>query len=47
MNLEFIICDDDGVSVFLEALKDRPQRKAQPAQPANEPAERADEPMEQ
>lgn len=45
-DLEFTIYDDDDVSPFLEGLEERPQRKAQPAQPADEPAEKADEPME-
>ncbi|XP_032347242.1 LOW QUALITY PROTEIN: proteasome subunit alpha type-1-like [Camelus ferus] len=45
-DLEFMIYDDDDVSPFLEGLEERPQRKAQPAQPADEPAEKADEPME-
>uniref|UniRef100_A0A8C6EKD9 Proteasome subunit alpha type-1 n=1 Tax=Microcebus murinus TaxID=30608 RepID=A0A8C6EKD9_MICMU len=44
-DLEFTIYDDD-VSPFLEGLEERPQGKAQPAQPADEPAEKADEPME-
>nr|KAF6343040.1 hypothetical protein mPipKuh1_010760 [Pipistrellus kuhlii] len=46
-DLEFMIYnDDDDVSPFLEGLEERPQRKAQPAQPADEPAEKADEPIE-
>nr|XP_055191852.1 proteasome subunit alpha type-1-like [Nyctereutes procyonoides] len=45
-DLEFTIYDDDDVSPFLEGLEERPQRKAQPAQPADEPAEKADEPTE-
>ncbi|KAM8911142.1 proteasome subunit alpha type-1-like [Lycaon pictus] len=45
-DLEVTIYDDDDVSLFLEGLEERPQRKAQPAQPADEPAEKADEPME-
>ncbi|CAD7683187.1 unnamed protein product [Nyctereutes procyonoides] len=45
-DLEFTIYDEDDVSPFLEGLEERPQRKAQPAQPADEPAEKADEPME-
>ncbi|XP_006865888.1 PREDICTED: proteasome subunit alpha type-1 [Chrysochloris asiatica] len=45
-DLEFTIYDDDDVSPFLEGLEERPQRKAQPAQPSDEPAEKADEPME-
>ncbi|XP_041587283.1 proteasome subunit alpha type-1-like [Vulpes lagopus] len=45
-DLEFMIYDDDDVSLFLEGPEERPQRKAQPAQPADEPAEKADEPME-
>ncbi|XP_036270092.1 LOW QUALITY PROTEIN: proteasome subunit alpha type-1-like [Pipistrellus kuhlii] len=38
--------DDDDVSPFLDGLEERPQIKAQPAEPAEEPAEKADEPME-
>ena len=45
-DLEFAIYDDDDISPFLESLEERPQRKAQPAQPADEPSEKADEPME-
>ncbi|EHA97307.1 Proteasome subunit alpha type-1 [Heterocephalus glaber] len=48
-DLEFTLYDDDDgddVSPFLEGLEERPQRKAQPAQLADEPAEKADEPME-
>uniref|UniRef100_A0A2K6JMH4 Proteasome 20S subunit alpha 1 n=1 Tax=Rhinopithecus bieti TaxID=61621 RepID=A0A2K6JMH4_RHIBE len=46
-DLEFTIYDDDdNVSLFLEGLEERPQRKVQPAQPADEPAEKNDEPME-
>uniref|UniRef100_A0A8P0TPD1 Proteasome 20S subunit alpha 1 n=1 Tax=Canis lupus familiaris TaxID=9615 RepID=A0A8P0TPD1_CANLF len=45
-DLEFTIYDDDDVSPFLEGLEERPQRRAQPAQPDDEPAEKADKPME-
>ncbi|KAM6157725.1 proteasome subunit alpha type-1-like [Rhynchocyon petersi] len=45
-DLEITIYDNDDVSLFLEGLEERPQRKAQPAQPSDEPAEKADEPME-
>uniref|UniRef100_A0A2K5BW56 Proteasome subunit alpha type-1 n=1 Tax=Aotus nancymaae TaxID=37293 RepID=A0A2K5BW56_AOTNA len=44
--LEFTIYEDDDVSPFLEGLEGKPQRQAQPAQPADKPAEKADEPME-
>uniref|UniRef100_A0A8C4W729 Proteasome 20S subunit alpha 1 n=1 Tax=Gopherus evgoodei TaxID=1825980 RepID=A0A8C4W729_9SAUR len=42
--MEFTIYDDDDVSPFLEGLEERPQRKLAP--PAEEPAEKAEEPME-
>lgn len=45
-DLEFTIYDDDDVSPSYRRSEERPQRKAQPAQPADEPAEKADEPME-
>ncbi|VCW78891.1 unnamed protein product [Gulo gulo] len=45
-DLEFTIYDDDDVSPFLGGLEERPQRKAQSALPADEPAEKADEPVE-
>nr|XP_037864629.1 proteasome subunit alpha type-1-like [Chlorocebus sabaeus] len=45
-DLEFTIYDDDDVPPFLKGLEERPQRKVQPAQPADEPAEKTDEPME-
>ncbi|CAO2582914.1 Proteasome subunit alpha type-1 [Lemmus lemmus] len=45
-DLEFTIYDDDDVSPFLDGLEERPQRKAQPSQAADEPAEKVDEPME-
>lgn len=44
-DLEFMIYDDD-ISPFLEDLEERPQTKAQPAQPADELAEKTDESME-
>uniref|UniRef100_A0A2K6UYE9 Proteasome subunit alpha type-1 n=1 Tax=Saimiri boliviensis boliviensis TaxID=39432 RepID=A0A2K6UYE9_SAIBB len=44
--LEFTIYEDDDVSPFLEGLEGKLQRQAQPAQPADKPAEKADEPME-
>nr|XP_009506669.1 PREDICTED: proteasome subunit alpha type-1 [Phalacrocorax carbo] len=43
-DMEFTIYDDDDVAPFLEGLEERPQRK--PAPPADEPAEKAEEPME-
>nr|XP_035931502.1 LOW QUALITY PROTEIN: proteasome subunit alpha type-1-like [Halichoerus grypus] len=45
-DLEITIYDDDDVSPFLEDLEERSQGKAQSAQPADEPAEKLDEPME-
>ncbi|KAF3827301.1 hypothetical protein GH733_002787 [Mirounga leonina] len=45
-DLEITIYDDDDVSPFLEGLEERSQRKAQPAEPADEPTEKLDEPME-
>ncbi|ELW47585.1 Proteasome subunit alpha type-1 [Tupaia chinensis] len=45
-DLEFTIYDDNDMSPFLEGLKERPQKKAQSAQSADEPAEKTDEPME-
>ncbi|XP_061466290.1 proteasome subunit alpha type-1 isoform X1 [Rhineura floridana] len=42
--MEFTIYDDDDVAPFLEGLEERPQRK--PAQPAEDTAEKAEEPME-
>ncbi|XP_040415563.1 proteasome subunit alpha type-1 isoform X1 [Cygnus olor] len=43
-DMEFTIYDDDDVAPFLEGLEERPQRK--PAAPADEPAEKSEEPME-
>ncbi|KFQ57172.1 Proteasome subunit alpha type-1, partial [Nestor notabilis] len=43
-DMEFTIYDDDDVAPFLEGLEERPQRK--PAPPADELAEKAEEPME-
>ncbi|XP_025890491.1 proteasome subunit alpha type-1 [Nothoprocta perdicaria] len=43
-DMEFTIYDDDDVALFLEGLEERPQRK--PAPPVDEPAEKAEEPME-
>ncbi|KAK9410035.1 proteasome subunit alpha type-1 [Crotalus adamanteus] len=42
--MEFTIYDDDDVAPFLEGLEERPQRK--PAQPAEDTAEKPEEPME-
>nr|XP_055157466.1 proteasome subunit alpha type-1-like [Nyctereutes procyonoides] len=44
--LGFMTDDEGDVSPFLQGLEERPQRKAQPAQPADTPAEKADEPMQ-
>ncbi|KAH0620915.1 hypothetical protein JD844_021821, partial [Phrynosoma platyrhinos] len=43
-DMEFTIYDDDDVAPFLEGLEERPQRKT--AQPAEDTAEKAEEPME-
>ncbi|KAJ6665083.1 hypothetical protein lerEdw1_005314 [Lerista edwardsae] len=43
-DMEFTIYDDDDVAPFLEGLEERPQRKT--AQPTEDTAEKAEEPME-
>lgn len=39
-DFEFASHDDDDVSPLLEGLDERPQRRARPAQPTDEPAEK-------
>ena len=44
--LEFLAYGDDDVSLLMEDLEERLQRKTQPTQPTGEPTGKADEPME-